>query len=479
MLGSQWSHEVMCSTFAAVIRDIVTMEYGPPQIILSNSSSFVCTFTIFCSCIAYFNRFFMFLRIFSHFRRHRPLQLVCHRTHLQSQPQPQRQCLQQLLNTKKISTSTILRPVSIVSSLSNQTFRRPLAHTSRISTSQILRTVFTIAGIMAATSDSTQASTPVAAAAAATVASDAATSDATILTGEADTCTLDIPADTDYKGELMNIPEDRGILKVVPHPSSERGNPDVVHWLNTYHSFAFGHWFSQKFQGFHHLRVLNEDRVAPRNGFGTHGHSNYEIFSYIVAGELTHKDSTGSDETLGRGYVQHTTAGSGVRHSEMNENSNKVCHFLQIWIKPNKMNLRPAYKTRKFNDKAKLGRLCPIVTKSGRDGSIKIHADVEVFASMLKPGDLVTLPVRRDREYYVHVVDDVSGFKGRDNGTAVLVNGNLLSSGDGAFLTRNTDSDIDLDDTDVISFLGASPNAEKPVEFIVFDLSIDQYRRKA
>lgn len=216
--------------------------------------------------------------------------------------------------------------------------------------------------------------------------------------------------------------------------------------------------------------MLNEDRVRPSNGFGTHPHQVYEIFSYVVSGALRHKDSLGNDERIARGDVQFTSAGTGMAHSEFNDSNKELVHFLQMWVRPVPEAARraPACQTGHFPDAEKLDRLRLIVSSDGADKSLRIQQDMRVYALLLRAGQTTRLPVRAGREYLVHVVDDVSGFESEANQTALRVNGTLLGGGDAAFL-RTADGAA-VAEGDELEFTGAgAADAAKPVEFLVFD----------
>lgn len=231
-------------------------------------------------------------------------------------------------------------------------------------------------------------------------------------------------------------------LKVVKRPWNERGHADHG-WLYTYHTFSFASYYQPQFEEFGPLRVINEDRVEKGTGFGTHSHAEFLIWSYIVNGELEHKDSMGNLENLRRGEVQFTSAGTGIRHSEYNRNKKEDVHFLQIWAKPNVRGLKPSYKTRKFTDEMKEDKLLRIMESvdrhSGKDEEtepIPMHADVSMSASILSPGKSVQHELVQDgeRKVYLHVV--MSGrTQPKTGGARIRVQGVELGEGDGAFVT--------------------------------------------
>jgi redox-sensitive bicupin YhaK (pirin superfamily) len=192
-------------------------------------------------------------------------------------------------------------------------------------------------------------------------------------------------------------------------------------WLNSYHTFSFADYSDPRYNGFGPLRVINEDRVQPGKGFPTHGHRDMEIISYVLEGELEHKDSMGTGSVIRPGDVQRMTAGTGVQHSEFNHSKTEVVHFLQIWVFPNKPNLPPGYEQKMFDTASKRGQLKLIVSPDGRDGSVKIHQDVRIYAAVLGAGESVSHPTTQERKLWVQVARG-----------AVRVNGEALSAGDGA-----------------------------------------------
>lgn len=191
-------------------------------------------------------------------------------------------------------------------------------------------------------------------------------------------------------------------------------------WLNSRHTFSFGHYHDPKFMGFGPLRVINEDRVQPGQGFGTHGHSDMEIISYVLDGALEHKDSIGTGSIIRPGDVQRMTAGTGVRHSEFNASDAESVHFLQIWIIPEENGLEPGYEQKAFIDDEKRGRLRLVGSRDGRDGSVTIHQDVDLYAALLGDDVSVSHELAAGRKAWVQVA----------KGSAVL-NGKPLQAGDG------------------------------------------------
>ncbi len=192
-------------------------------------------------------------------------------------------------------------------------------------------------------------------------------------------------------------------------------------WLDSRHSFSFGHYYDPKHVGFGPLRVINEDKVAPGQGFGTHGHRDMEIISYVLSGALEHKDSMGNGSVLHYGDVQRMTAGTGVRHSEYNHSNREGVHFLQIWIEPAQAGIAPGYEEKHFTPESKTGALRLVASPDGRDGSVLVHQDAFIYASILNGGDAVVHALAAGRQAYVHVI----------RGT-LTVNGAELKGGDAA-----------------------------------------------
>jgi quercetin 2,3-dioxygenase len=203
---------------------------------------------------------------------------------------------------------------------------------------------------------------------------------------------------------------------------SERGYVDFG-WLRSFHSFSFGDYYDPRFMGYSSLRVINEDRVAPGSGFPTHGHRDMEILSYVLEGELAHKDSMGNGSVIRPGDVQRMSAGTGVRHSEYNHARDATTHFLQIWIQPNVEGIAPGYEERHFDDAEKRGRLRLVASPDGADGSVRIHQDARLYVAMLDGSEVVETPLDRARRAYVHIA------RGE-----IEMNGQTLQAGDGAVL---------------------------------------------
>jgi redox-sensitive bicupin YhaK (pirin superfamily) len=208
-----------------------------------------------------------------------------------------------------------------------------------------------------------------------------------------------------------------------------RKNTDRGHanhgWLDTWHTFSFADYHDPEHMGFGDLRVINDDRVQPGQGFGTHGHRDMEIITYVLDGALEHKDSMGNGSVIRPGNVQRMSAGRGVRHSEFNASRTDSVHLLQIWIEPNVTGIEPGYEEKNFSDDEKRGRLRLIASPDGRDGSVTIHQDARVYAALLDGADMATHALAAGRRAYVHVA----------RGT-VKVNGQLLAGGDGARISK-------------------------------------------
>jgi len=208
--------------------------------------------------------------------------------------------------------------------------------------------------------------------------------------------------------------------------SEQRGHANHG-WLDSYHTFSFADYHDPKEMGFGALRVINEDRVEPGQGFGTHGHRDMEIITYILDGALEHKDSMGNGSVIRRGDAQRMSAGRGVRHSEFNPSPTAAVHLLQIWIEPNVTGIQPSYEEKRFADADKKGRLRLIASPDGRDGSVTIHQDAYLYATLLDKGDAVTHKLAPGRKAYVHVALG-----------ALQVSGMPLKAGDGMKISDET-----------------------------------------
>ena len=204
--------------------------------------------------------------------------------------------------------------------------------------------------------------------------------------------------------------------------SAERGHFDHD-WLDTRHTFSFGDYHDPRFMGFRALRVLNEDRVRPGQGFGTHGHRDMEIVSYVLEGRLAHEDSLGNGSVIVPGDVQYMSAGTGVRHSEFNGSKTEPVHFVQIWIVPQAEGLPPRYDQKRFDDAQKKNRLRRVASPSGAGGSIAIRQDVNLYASLLEPRASVSVELPAGRHLWVQVL--------RGGVEAAATKGASLEAGDG------------------------------------------------
>ena len=230
--------------------------------------------------------------------------------------------------------------------------------------------------------------------------------------------------------------------------AEERGHANHG-WLNSYHTFSFADYYDPKHMGFRSLRVLNDDRVAAGMGFGSHGHRDMEILSYVLEGKVAHKDSTGENAVLGTNEVQVMSAGTGVIHSEFNGSQTESTHFLQIWIVPNQEDLRPSYQQFRYDPTEKHGKLRLMAGPEGGNGSgvAKINQDAQIFASVLTPGEKVDYTIPEGRFAWVHCAEG-----------NITVNGTAFKEGDGAAVS----------DEKILSFAAAG---DMGGEFLIFDLA--------
>lgn len=226
--------------------------------------------------------------------------------------------------------------------------------------------------------------------------------------------------------------------------SSERGHFDFG-WLDTRHTFSFSEYYDPRFMGFRSLRVINEDRVAPGQGFPTHPHQSMEIFTYVLDGALEHKDSMGNGSVIKPGDVQRMSAGRGITHSEYNASKGAPVHFLQIWILPKERGGEPGYEQRHFSIEEKAGRLRLVMSPDGREGSVRVQQDVEIYAARLEPGQGVEKALRPGRYGWLQIA----------RGAAAL-NGQALYQGDGAAITEEATLQLE--------------GLEKGTELLLFDL---------
>ncbi|HXJ23999.1 MAG TPA: pirin family protein [Polyangia bacterium] len=228
---------------------------------------------------------------------------------------------------------------------------------------------------------------------------------------------------------------------IVKRLADDRGHEDHG-WLDTRHTFSFADYHDPKQMGFRSLRVINEDRVAPGQGFGTHGHRDMEILSYVLEGSLAHQDSMGTGSVIRPGDVQRMSAGTGVRHSEFNASDIEIVHFLQIWIVPERPGLPPSYEEKHFSNAEKQGRLRLVASPDAADGSVTIHADARVYAGRFGRDQAASLPLAQGRHAWVHVA------RGR-----ARVNGQDLGPGDAVALSREPSVDVQgLEDAEFLAF---------------------------
>jgi hypothetical protein len=213
--------------------------------------------------------------------------------------------------------------------------------------------------------------------------------------------------------------------------SKERGYADHG-WLKSFHSFSFAGYYDPQHMGWGNLRVINEDWIAAGKGFGTHGHRDMEIVTYVLSGSLAHKDSMGNVKAIPPGDVQRMSAGTGVQHSEFNHAPNETTHLLQIWIEPNVKGVEPSYEQKTFADAEKQGQLRLVASPDGAKGSVTIHADARLYAGLLDGAQTVELTLDSNRKSYVHLVRG-----------ALTVNGVALTSGDAALIEGETQLRLD------------------------------------
>jgi redox-sensitive bicupin YhaK (pirin superfamily) len=223
--------------------------------------------------------------------------------------------------------------------------------------------------------------------------------------------------------------------------AAERGHFDHG-WLDTYHTFSFADYYDPDHMGFRSLRVINDDRVEPGQGFGMHGHRDMEIITYVLDGALEHRDSLGNGSVLRPGELQHMTAGTGVRHSEFNPSDQEWVHLYQIWLLPDRKGLRPSYEQKAFSEEERRGALRLVASPTGEHGALTIHQDVRLYLSTLKAGETVAHTLKPGRHAWLQVL----------RGRAVL-NGHPLSTGDGAAVSEEDKLKIQgQDDAEVMLF---------------------------
>ncbi len=215
------------------------------------------------------------------------------------------------------------------------------------------------------------------------------------------------------------------MLEVVKN--GQRGATDHG-WLQANHSFSFGHYYDPNAMGFGPLTVINEDRISPGMGFGTHPHKNMEIITYVLRGALEHKDSMGNGSVIRRGDVQRMSAGTGVTHSEFNHSKTDRVHMLQIWIEPHVKNIEPGYEEKRFDDADKANQLRLIASPDGRQGSVLIHQDAFIYAGILNETETITHALGEGRTAYLHVVTGHLSVNGQDLNTGDAIKLNESSS---------------------------------------------------
>lgn len=223
---------------------------------------------------------------------------------------------------------------------------------------------------------------------------------------------------------------------------SDRGHANHG-WLDSYHTFSFANYYDPNHMGFRALRVINEDWVQPGKGFGTHGHRDMEIITYVLEGALEHKDSLGNGAVITPGEVQRMSAGTGIMHSEFNSSSTEPVHLLQIWLLPDQQGLQPSYEQRTFPLEERLGKLRLIAAKDGRDGAVTIHSDVDLYSAVLQKGDRLAYQLQPDRYGWLQVARGEASLNGYNlkAGDAVA-----LSQADSLKISTDTDAEILLFD---------------------------------
>jgi redox-sensitive bicupin YhaK (pirin superfamily) len=226
--------------------------------------------------------------------------------------------------------------------------------------------------------------------------------------------------------------------------ADERGKGDHG-WLRSFHTFSFAGYRDPKHMGFRSLRVMNEDRVAPSQGFGTHGHDNMEIISYVLAGSLEHRDSMGNGEVLTPGEFQCISAGSGITHSEFNPSSKDPVHFYQIWLMPSEQNTTPSYQQKSFSVDEKKDQWRLVASPDGRDGSLRIRQDSQVFLSRLSAGNSIHYPMSMTRYGWLQLLAG-----------KIEVSGQSLEQGDGAAIVSESEISV---------------TSNQEAEFMFFDLA--------
>jgi redox-sensitive bicupin YhaK (pirin superfamily) len=225
-------------------------------------------------------------------------------------------------------------------------------------------------------------------------------------------------------------------------PAQDRGAANFG-WLDSRHTFSFGEYYDPKHMGFANLRVINEDKVTPGQGFSTHAHRDMEIISYVLEGALEHKDSIGTGSVIRPGDVQRMSAGTGIQHSEYNASKTEPVHFLQIWILPEQKGIEPGYEQKTFTEAEKRGKLRLVGSHDGRDDSITIHQNLDLYAAALQEGDTVTHPFAHGRVAWLQVARGI-----------VQLNEQTLTAGDGAAITQEAQITLEgaSNDSEVLLF---------------------------
>jgi hypothetical protein len=245
------------------------------------------------------------------------------------------------------------------------------------------------------------------------------------------------------KDKLMHV--DHLALSMQLRKSADRGHAQRA-WLDSYHSFSFGNYYDPAHMAYSVLRVINEDVISPAQGFGMHPHENMEIITYMLQGELRHEDSLGNGSIIKAGDVQRMTAGTGIVHSEVNASATHSAHLLQIWIMPQRDGLAPGYEEKNFTPSQKQDRWCLIAAQDGRDGALRVHQDMALYATVLSANIALSYTLQAGRSAYIQVASGV-----------VDINGQVLQAGDALML-----------DADVATAL--TVNASLAAELLLFDL---------
>ncbi|MDF5724898.1 MAG: pirin family protein [Rhizonema sp. PD37] len=217
------------------------------------------------------------------------------------------------------------------------------------------------------------------------------------------------------------------------HDRNSRGRTKIG-WLDSYHTFSFGDFYDPNRMGFRALRVINDDRVVPGAGFSTHGHRDMEIFTYVLSGALEHKDSLGTGSIIRPGEAQIMSAGTGIMHSEFNHSKTEPVHLLQIWILPNRKGIEPRYDQKAFPLEERSGQLRLIAANDGRDGAVQINQDVDLYTSVLEPGDVVNYQVKPNRYAWLQMAQGIAS-----------LNGEELRAGDGVQVSGQEKLEISTD----------------------------------